>query len=146
MDDRRTRSAAFGMDPQATLIYLADHVDSTRLPNAWATRYIRCSWQCSICRISRMPRFLCDHCRHPLTESVTKVKVPLPVPMSEIPGVRTRPARMPRGTYAPNFRLREFSGDVPGFTVHPDDVIGTERHPDLMRSIGCCQALQGATA
>ncbi|MCX4460090.1 hypothetical protein OOK58_57575 [Streptomyces sp. NBC_01728] len=65
--------------------------------------------------------------------------MPPPVPMSEIPGVRTRPARMPCGTYAPNLRLSEFSNDVPGFTVHPDDMIGTERHPDLMRSIGCCQ-------
>ena len=25
-------AAAFGMDPQATLIYLADHVDTGRLP------------------------------------------------------------------------------------------------------------------
>ncbi|MGW1761531.1 hypothetical protein [Streptomyces mirabilis] len=90
-----------------------------------------------------MPRFLCDHCRRPLTGPVTKVKVPPSVPMSEIPGVRTRPARVPRGTYAPNFRLSEFSNDIPGFIVHPTDVIGTEQHPDLMRSIGCCQGPAG---
>ncbi|MFB7215642.1 hypothetical protein [Streptomyces sp. NPDC056255] len=90
-----------------------------------------------------MPRFLCDHCRRPLTGPVTKVKVPPSVPLSEIPGVRTRPARVPCGTYAPNFRLAEFSNDVPGFIVHPTDLIGTERHPDLMRSIGCCQGPAG---
>ncbi len=91
-----------------------------------------------------MPHFLCDHCRSPLTGPVAKVKVPLPVPMSEIPGVRTRPARMPRGTYALNLRLCEFSNDVLGFIVHPDDVIGTEQHPEVMRSIGCCQGPAGA--
>jgi hypothetical protein len=31
--DPKLVSAAFGMDPQATLIYLADHVDAGRLPN-----------------------------------------------------------------------------------------------------------------
>ncbi|MEU3748761.1 MULTISPECIES: hypothetical protein [Streptomyces] len=90
-----------------------------------------------------MPHFLCDHCRHPLTGPVTKVRLPPPVPMSEIPGVRTRPARMPRGTYARNFQVCDFGIDVPGFTVHPDDVIGTERHPDIMRSTGCCQGPSG---
>ncbi|MFI6729870.1 hypothetical protein NRF20_43035 [Streptomyces sp. R-74717] len=50
---------------------------------------------------------------------------------------------MPCGTYAPNLRLSEFSIDVPGFIVHPDDVIGTEQHPDLVRSIGYCQGPAG---
>ncbi|GGW13657.1 hypothetical protein GCM10018980_16180 [Streptomyces capoamus] len=81
---------------------------------------------------------LCDRCRSPLTAPVTKVKVPPPVPMSEIPGVRTRPARMPRGTYALDLHPCEFSIDPPGFIVHPHDVTGTEQHPDLMRSISCC--------
>ncbi|MFE5873605.1 hypothetical protein ACFQ6V_33845, partial [Streptomyces roseifaciens] len=61
----------------------------------------------------------------------------------EIPGVRTRPARMPRGTYAPNFRLEEFDSDPPGFVVHPDDVLGTDWHPDTMRLTGCCQGPAG---
>ncbi|MFC0058062.1 hypothetical protein [Streptomyces actinomycinicus] len=30
--DPKLVAAAFGMDPQATLIYLADHVDEGRLP------------------------------------------------------------------------------------------------------------------
>ncbi|MFD9596392.1 hypothetical protein ACFWA9_27110 [Kitasatospora sp. NPDC059973] len=30
--DPKLVAAAFGMDPQATLIYLADHIDATRLP------------------------------------------------------------------------------------------------------------------
>jgi hypothetical protein len=30
--DPKLVAAAFGMDPQATLIYLADHVDQGRLP------------------------------------------------------------------------------------------------------------------
>ncbi|MEU9947429.1 hypothetical protein [Streptomyces sp. NPDC047939] len=59
------------------------------------------------------------------------------------PGVRTHPARVPCGTYASNFRLSEFSNDVPGFIVRPNDLIGTERHPDLMRSMGCCQGPAG---
>lgn len=50
---------------------------------------------------------------------------------------------MPRGTYAPNFRLGEFAIDLPGFIVHPDDVAGTDRHPDAMRWIGCCQGPAG---
>jgi hypothetical protein len=50
---------------------------------------------------------------------------------------------MPRGAYAPNFRLREFDIDIPGFIVHPEDVIGTDQHPGLMRSIGCCQGPAG---
>ncbi|WP_371525140.1 hypothetical protein OG302_02575 [Streptomyces sp. NBC_01283] len=50
---------------------------------------------------------------------------------------------MPRGTYAPNFRLEEFAIDLPGFVVHPDDVIGTDQHPDIMRWIGCCQGPAG---
>jgi hypothetical protein len=61
----------------------------------------------------------------------------------EIPGVRTRRARMPRGTYARNLRLCEFSNDVLGFVQHPDDVIGTEQRPELMRAIGCCQGPAG---
>ncbi|MEW2175008.1 hypothetical protein AB0890_01485 [Streptomyces sp. NPDC005406] len=91
-----------------------------------------------------MPRILCDHCRRPLTGPVTKVKAPPPVPMSDIPGVRTRPERVARGTYAPNLQPREFSDDVPGFIVHPTDAIGTERHPDPMRSIGCCEGPAGS--
>lgn len=31
--DPKLVAAAFGMDPQATLIYLADHVDPGRLPD-----------------------------------------------------------------------------------------------------------------
>jgi integrase len=31
--DPKLVAAAFGMDPEATLIYLADHVDAGRLPN-----------------------------------------------------------------------------------------------------------------
>ncbi|QHA09019.1 hypothetical protein GQF42_42525 [Streptomyces broussonetiae] len=50
---------------------------------------------------------------------------------------------MPRGTYAPNFRLGEFDIDLPGFIIHPDDAVGTDRHPDIMRSIGCCQGPAG---
>ncbi|MET9030446.1 hypothetical protein ABZW96_33235 [Nocardia sp. NPDC004168] len=33
MMDPKLVAAAFGMTPEATMIYLADHVDSTRLPN-----------------------------------------------------------------------------------------------------------------
>ncbi len=66
-----------------------------------------------------MPRFLCDHCRSPLTGPVAKVKVPLPVPMSEIPGVRTRPARMPRGTYALNLRRSRGRHPASGL-LHPE--------------------------
>lgn len=50
---------------------------------------------------------------------------------------------MLRGTYAPNFRLSEFSNDIPGLIVHPTDLLGAERHPDIMRSIGCCQGPAG---
>lgn len=50
---------------------------------------------------------------------------------------------MPRGAYVPNFRLREFTVDVPGLVVHPDDVVGTAPHPDGDRMIGCCQGLSG---
>ncbi|MET9503548.1 hypothetical protein ABZY42_17740 [Streptomyces sp. NPDC006622] len=32
MDLKLVAAAAFGLDPQATLIYLADHVDPGRLP------------------------------------------------------------------------------------------------------------------
>ena len=63
--------------------------------------------------------------------------------MSEVPGVRTRPVRMPRGTYAGNLRVGEFSMDPCGFVVHPDDLIGAERHPDVMWSIGCCRGPDG---
>ncbi|MFD9596391.1 hypothetical protein ACFWA9_27105 [Kitasatospora sp. NPDC059973] len=90
-----------------------------------------------------MPRFLCDRCRCPLTTSVTKIKVPSPVPPSETPDIRTRPPRMPRGTYAPNFRLREFTIDIPGFVVHPDDVVGTELHSGWDRLSACCQGPSG---
>jgi hypothetical protein len=31
--DPKLVAAAFGMDPQSPLIYLADYVDATRLPN-----------------------------------------------------------------------------------------------------------------
>ncbi|MFI6729869.1 hypothetical protein NRF20_43040 [Streptomyces sp. R-74717] len=31
-------SAAFGMAPQAAVIHLGDHIDSTRLPDALPTR------------------------------------------------------------------------------------------------------------
>ena len=30
-------AAAFGMDPEATMIYIADHVDPGRLPNRMKT-------------------------------------------------------------------------------------------------------------
>lgn len=90
-----------------------------------------------------MPRFLCARCRCPLTTPVTKIELPPLVPPSETPGVRTRPPRMPRGTYAPSFRLREFDIDLPGFIIHPDDSVGADRHPDVMRSIGCCQGPAG---
>ncbi|WP_436791720.1 hypothetical protein [Yinghuangia sp. YIM S10712] len=90
-----------------------------------------------------MPRFLCDRCRRPLTAPVVKIKVPPPVPGSQTPGVRTRSARLPRGSYAPSFRLTESDIDVPGFIVHPDDVQGTDQHPDPTRSSGCCQGPAG---
>ncbi|MER5549282.1 hypothetical protein ABT072_44480 [Streptomyces sp. NPDC002589] len=50
---------------------------------------------------------------------------------------------MPRGTYAPNLRLGELDIDIPGLVVHPDDVVGTDWHPDDMRRIGCCQGPAG---
>lgn len=34
--DPKLVAAAFGMDPEATMIYLADHVDAGRLPEACA--------------------------------------------------------------------------------------------------------------
>lgn len=50
---------------------------------------------------------------------------------------------MPRGTYAPNFRLDEFDTDLAGLIVHPDDVVGTDWHPDDMRWMDCCQGPAG---
>jgi hypothetical protein len=50
---------------------------------------------------------------------------------------------MPRGTYAPNVPLYEGNTDLAGFVVHPDDVVGTDRHPDLNRWMGCCQGPAG---
>jgi hypothetical protein len=34
--DAKLVAAAFGMTPEATMIYLADHIDATRLPTAVA--------------------------------------------------------------------------------------------------------------
>jgi hypothetical protein len=66
-----------------------------------------------------------------LTAAITEIPRPAPA-AEETRGTREfLPARMTSGTYA-------VGPEVNGFVLNPDDVKGTELHPEPHRGGGCC--------
>jgi hypothetical protein len=81
--------------------------------------------------MASMPFFVCVRCGRRLTAAVAEVPLPPPAVEEESSTERFLPARMTAGTYAVN-------AQTGGFVFHPDDITGTDLHPDPRRRNGCC--------